>query len=248
MTKPPMIAADFIRELIRPYTTSEWVTQPALDEDGKWRERRRVHTVHHKSLLDQLDAVISGTTLSDTDAGPGAFGSRPAARLDALDTLGRIRRESKELGQVLHLPRLPLRERLSRIAGHLTDQPNGKVKSWWVQARIATQWDSPAWKPKGAPCPIEECEQFGSLRVHLADCIATCTSCGTTWDNQFAVENLGRHVAWCTEHDLSKPRHWLMSEEHELVECVECLPVRDAMTERAMLRARLADTRLARGA
>ena len=36
-TRPPMLAADYIRELTRPYLTSESVTQPVEGDDGKWR-------------------------------------------------------------------------------------------------------------------------------------------------------------------------------------------------------------------
>ena len=64
-TRPPMLAADYLRELIRPYLTSESVTQPVEGDDGKWRTTRRLHTVHHASLLTQLKL----STLSDDQKG-----------------------------------------------------------------------------------------------------------------------------------------------------------------------------------
>lgn len=255
-TRPPMLAADMIRELTRPYTTNEWVSQPQRTPEGKYRTVRRVHSVRHRPLLEQLHDVITGaTSLSDEDAGRGTFGSKPAARVDAMDVLARIRCESTEYRQVLGMPRIAWRieqatgvdyPRLLALSGRVGSGPDARVHRWWVAARVATQWDSPAWRPTGAPCPVEECEQFGTLRVKLSECVAYCTACGSVWDNQFAVENLGRHVAWSTSHDLAKPAHIVPVPVPTVdpsrlapwvdAPCPECGPTRDAMAIRAVER------------
>lgn len=231
-TRPPMLAADHIRELTRPYLTSESVTQPVEGDDGKWRTTRRLHTVHHQSLLNQLHAAITGaSSLSDEDAGRSTFGSKPAARLEALAVIGMIETESQELADTLEIPRKrgTLTDRLLAISGKVGDREHPAPKRWWTAARITTQWESRPFHPKGAPCP--QCWETSSLRVVLSEELARCTECGFSWDdNAFRV--LAQHVKWCTDHEVTKPRHWLIDEHTtELVECTECLPFRDAYTE-----------------
>jgi hypothetical protein len=240
MNQPEMLASDQIRELINPYSTTEWVTQPNQDQDGKWRTRKRLHTVHHKSLLDQLEDAITGASAkADEDAARTTYDSKPAAHLDALDVLARIIHQSLELATDLDIDLMPLPRRLSAISGRIGDRPNHRVKSWWVAARIATQWETRPFQPKGAPCPITECGTFGTLRVRYDEHLASCTSCGAVWVGEAEVQNLGRHVKWATDHELSKPRHWLVDTDGYPIECVECLPTRDAMTKHDTLRAQL---------
>jgi len=234
-----MLAADHIRELVRPYLTSESVTQPQEGDDGRWRTMRRLHTVHHASLLTQLDAAITGaSSLSDEDAGRSTFGSKPAARLEALAVLAQIDQESLELAVDLDIeeaPRtktkvkhLPLVDRLLAISGKLGDKEHPAPKRWWTAARITTQWESRPFHPKGAPCP--QCWAVDSLRVVLSEELARCTECGFSWDDT-AFRVLAQHVRWCTDHEVTKPRHWLIDPNTELIECTECLPFRDAYTD-----------------
>lgn len=237
MTQPTMIAADHIRQLTHPYSTTEWVTQPTQNPDGKWRTTTRLHTVHHKALLNQLkDAATGATSKADENAGRTTYGSKPTAHLEALDVYDRINTQSRELATQLHIPPMPLEARLLAISGNIGDKPHHRVKTWWIAARIATQWETRPYQPTNAPCPIETCEQFGTLRVRYEEHLAHCTHCGTTWEGEAEVQNLGRHVKWSTDHDLNKPRHWTLTPEGDLVECVECLATRDAMTQRTLLR------------
>lgn len=246
MTRPPMHAADHIRELIRPYATTETVTQPTEGADGRWRTTRRLHTVHHPSLLDQLEQAITGASgLSDEDAGKATFTSKPAARVEALDVLAMIDRESLDLAVELDLeqeprtvtvvPHMALTPRLLAISGKVGDREHPVVARWWTSARITTQWESRPFHPKGAPCP--QCWEATGLRVVLSDELARCTECRHTWDGPgFRV--LAQHVKWCTDHEVTKPRHWLVDDDGHPVECVECLPFRDAYAEWRVTRAK----------
>lgn len=245
MTRPPMLAADHIRELTRAYTTTETVTQPTAGPDGIWRPTRRLHTVHHPSLLAQLAAAAGDSSnLSDDDSGRSSFASKPAAHLEALDVLGRIDTDSRELAIDLGIeepprtktvvPTKPLNDRLLAISAKVGDQTHPRVKGWWAMARVATHWDAPPLRPHGVPCP--ECWATDSLRIRLDEYLASCTSCGTVWDQtgdpaHGSLQVLAAHVKWCAEHDVSKPRHWLHDPTGELVECTQCLPFRDAWIE-----------------
>lgn len=245
MTRPPMLAADHVRELVKPYATTETVTQPTEGADGRWRTTRRLHTVHHPSLLDQLEQAITGaSSLSDEDAGKSTFTSKPAARVEALDVLAMIDRESLELAVDLGIEQAPrtvtvvkrmaLAPRLLAISGKVGDTEHTAVARWWTSARITTQWESRPFHPKGAPCP--QCWESTGLRVVLSDELARCTECRHVWDGSgFRV--LAQHVRWCTDHEVTKPKHWLVDEAGFPVECVECLAFRDAYTEWLMLAA-----------
>ena len=245
MTRPPMLAADHIRELTQPYSTTETIRQPAEGKDGRWRTTRRLHTVHHAALLDQLAAAAGdSSSLSDEDAGRSEFGSKPAAHLEALDVLGRIDAASHERAVDLGIeqprrtkstvPGLPLRDRLLAIAGKIGDRPDPEVKRWHAWARVATHWDAAPFRPAAVPCP--QCWATDSLRVRLDEHLASCTSCGTLWDQSGDPEHgslqvLAAHVKWCAEHEVGKARHWLHDDTGELVECVECLAFRDVWAD-----------------
>lgn len=239
MTRPPMLAADHINELIHPFTTTERVTQPHQGPDGTWRPKSTLHHVTHPCLLDQLEHATNGATnVSDDDATRGAFASKPATHLDALDVLARIDHESTTLAAEHEIPALPLRDRLSRISGKVGDRTHPVVKRWWVSARLATHWDSPPFRPAGAPCPA--CWETKGLRIHLVDRLARCVECGQTWEGP-GVSVLAQHVRWCTDHEVTKARHWLHDAQGELVECTECLAFRDGYVAWRMSR----DTRAA---
>lgn len=223
-----MTAADMLRELTKPYVTHEPITR----DNGT----SEVHTASHPSLLDQLDhAAGIRSALSDDDAGSSAFGSKPAAHLEALRLLDRIDRQSRQMEQRLGMAHVPgVRGRLSTIAGRLGVDTDRQVRSWWATARILTHWDSPAYRPQGAPCP--ECWETNSIRIRFDDELAVCSECGTVWDREGGTDNgsldlLGQHVAWCTDHEVTKARHWLLDDQGFPIECTECLHFRDAFTE-----------------
>lgn len=250
MTRPPMLAADHIRELVQPYTTYEstaaaaGIRVPIPTTDRRtlpgWTviPRGTGLTVTHPALLEQLRRATAGaTSLSDSDAGSAIAKSKPAAHLEALDVLRRIDTQARAYATQLELDSpstATLVDVLLAISGKVGSEPDRKVRSWWASARLVTHWDSPPLRPYGAPCP--SCWETGTIRIRLDDELATCTACCDTWDrtghpDHGSLDVLGQHVRWCTDHQVTKPRHWTHDAAGELVECVECLAFRDAYTD-----------------
>lgn len=231
--RPAMLAADWIRDLVQGFTTTERVVQPTRGADGKWRTTPRFHTLQHPALLTQLeDAITGGVSLSDDDANRSSFGSKPAGHLEAVDVLARIRAEACDLAHDLDIAvyrRTPTRDVLLAISGKVGSEPHPKVKRWWVSARLTTQWDLRPFQPAGAPCP--HCWEVKSLRIDLVNGLARCVECRDLWDGPGEVGMLAQHVKWCTDHDVTKPRHWKHDDDGELVECTECLAFRDAYAD-----------------
>ena len=234
-TKPPMLAADHIRDLVKGFTTYEVVKQPTKGKDGRWRPEARIHAVTHKPLLNQLEDAITGASArADEDAGHSSFTSKPAAHLEAVDVLAMIDRESLEYAVDLGLqapprtrtvvPVTPLRHRLLDISGHVGLTESRPVQRWWVSARLATQWDQRPFQPNGAPCL--NCWHVKTLRIDVGNHLARCIECHETWDGPGPVAVLAQHVKWCTDHEVTKPRHWAIDDHGELVECMECLTFR----------------------
>ena len=226
-TRPPMLAADHIRELVRPYTTHEIVTQPVNGVDTQ-----RVHTVHHASLLNQLRNATQGATgLSDSDASRSVPTSKPAAHLEALDLLARIDAQSKNLALSVEAgDHHNLEDRLLAISGKVGSETHYRVRSWWAAARLVTHHDTQPIRPHGVPCM--NCWELNTLRIRLEDEIAICTKCGETWDRtnepgHGSLDNLGQHVKWCLEHEISKARHWETDDEGYPIECTDCLVFRE---------------------
>ena len=86
--RQPMDLADYVRELTEPHTHAEHYTIRVTTRTGsEWHGRN--HHVRVPSLLTQLwENDIPSSSAED---GPrSGYASRPAARLDALDTAARI--------------------------------------------------------------------------------------------------------------------------------------------------------------
>lgn len=246
---PEKIAADHIRELVQGFTTTETITQPILHPDGRWRPTRRLHTVTHPPLLDQIEQTVTGTTTGG-QVYHSAYGSKPAGRLDCLAYLHRLDHQSRDLATRHHIePDQPLRNRLLGLSAAIGDRPHHQVKSWWATARVLTQHDSPPFAPN-VPCP--ECDMRGSLRVRFDPKVATCVECHGVWDEDEG--RFGRLALWCEwagEH-LNGARHLLgraradeLGVEHGydealgyVVVCPDCEFERQAMAEREAARLR----------
>lgn len=224
--------SDYVNQLIR--TRTHTVTIP----DGEGGTKK--HTTTHPALLDELENNTT-TAKVGVEHHHGDARSKPAGRLDAVALLHRIDREADIVAQRIGSKRVgPLRDRLSSISGTSADVDpetsswvRAKAQGWVVAAQVITGWDVVPFTPD-VPCPFEDCERRGSIKIRVEDQVAYCTECGTTW-GPHDIQQLGTYVAWASEH-LRGARHWLTDSEGFPVECHECLETRQQMGARAVAR------------
>ena len=212
-----MPAVDRIADLLYPWQTTELVSLvttrlvplPDLSRRTTWvsvptgKRHLGPYTVKHPGLLDQIEHTVTGSTTGGQTF-HAAYGSKPAGRLDALAWLARLDTQSRELSTTYGLRLRPLRPRLSSLAGCIGLKKNSTVTGWWTSARVLTQHDMPPAAPR-VPCPNEECDRWGTLRIRFNPNVALCVHCGTTWTDpdfdRFVV-----WVRWASEH-LQGPNH-----------------------------------------
>lgn len=197
MTKPEtMTLADYVRELTQPHTHREHYTT---------RRRGTWYGQDHVTLVPPLIAQLAAGDIPSATAeeGPRAgFGSKPAARLEALDavieiddqaarwvrTLGhddpgtkidpKTRRPIPGSGAIACINLL---HGLTASADPVVRrQIERDIRHWWTKARIVTGWDSAPWSPDNT-CPV--CAERGSLKIRLLEQIGMCTNCRETWDD-----------------------------------------------------------------
>lgn len=209
MTRPPhMELADYVRELTEHHTHAEHYQ---IRRGTTWYGAN--HVTKAPPLIVQL--FTSDVASAAAEEGPRAgFQSKPAARLDAIDTAIRIdlaaARWVRDLGEDDPGDTIdPKTERVIPGSGTIAcvhrlhglaasaDQVTrraieGDVRRWWTQARIVTGWDSPAWSPSNT-CP--QCGERGTLKVRLAEHIGMCThdACRATWDES-TIGLLADHI------------------------------------------------------
>lgn len=137
------------------------------------------------------------------DRSGAGYESRPAASIEALDTLVNIDLEAarwvRDLGEddpsstigcvsllgglLASATRCKRRHatidrqvrKVTCCTWHAIDHD---VRRWWTQARIVTGWDAPAWRPDNT-CPA--CGVRRSLRIRLAERVGFCVECRETW-------------------------------------------------------------------
>lgn len=193
--RPPMELADYVRELTEPHTHAEHYQ---VRRGRTWYGANHVTKV--APLLTQLWANDTPSQATETGTRPG-FGSKPAARLDALDTAARIDVEAHrwvtDLGEQARttdtIDLIRQLHGLSASAHGVTRKAIERdVRRWWTQARIVTGWDSPAWSPDNT-CP--QCGERGTLKIRLGDQIGMCTNdaCRVTWD-ETTIGLLADHI------------------------------------------------------
>jgi hypothetical protein len=186
-------------------TMIQELTQPTQNRELYHRKRKpRYHTTNNPPLLAQLDESAMPSNNRIDGAGTIA-GSRPSASLDAIDTANRIHTQALQWleryqldtsgNTIDHIRRLGPTAAASHC--HQPNPPNGccvahDIRRWWTWARITTGWDQPAWAPDNT-CPI--CTRRGTLRIRLADKLATCIddTCRTTWD-EATIGLLADHI------------------------------------------------------
>lgn len=255
MTQRPrrLDLADLVRELTETHQHAEHYQ---VRRGLRWVPRDHRTTV--PALLVQLWQNDVPSNASEDGPRPG-YQSRPAARLDALDTAVRI-----DLGAARWITDLGEEPRsgdtadivrqlhgLTASADHVTRQAITRdVRGWWLQARIVTGWDSPAWTPDNT-CP--QCGERGTLKVRLADRIAMCTNdpCRVLWD-EVSIGLLADHIRSESEAE-RQPRTgagpcWCPLPKPVVPDLSRLCPGCGSARCRHALGARLLDTIRARGA
>jgi hypothetical protein len=199
-----------IHTIARQLTETHTHRQPYTHErEGTTWDTHHVTIV--PALLQQLDNADKQSAL--TNGAGGKPGSRPAASLEAIDTLIHIDREAsrwvRDLGEDDPGTTVACVRKVYALAASagFCDRPAAVVEDrkviccdvhrierdmrrWWTQARIASGWDSAAWAPNNT-CPV--CSERRTLRIRVDDRTAFCTGCRETWDAG-TVGLLAEHV------------------------------------------------------
>lgn len=169
------------------------------------RTRTGEHRVRHASLLDELAAAAFP---GQGDHGRAAAVSRPPVNLDAVSKYLTIQLGVVRLSNLLDLDlRDTLTASISGIVGasatttsDLQAEVLREIRRWRRWAAIAVGWESPP-RPLTAPCPVEDCNTMGSLRMWAGDRNGTmvkeawCETCGTRWTDEGALINLAKLAA-----------------------------------------------------
>ncbi len=207
--------ADQLAELARPFTTTIHL------EDRPGPPWRLWHDVHHDALVDQLETVVTLESPEGESVFRSGYGSKPAGRLDALSLLNDLDTQTSQMVFEMRLPSTgSLKHRLALLESNVTEAHSKTINSWWVRARVYARLDGPSFSPN-ALCPTQGCFERGSIRVRLAEAIATCQACASVWTaaTEPSFTRLAEWVAWSSEHLITG---------HV---CEECGPTHDAVRE-----------------
>lgn len=189
-TNIPLDIHDHVEQLTRHHTHRE----PYSHRNGA-QLSIFTHLTMVPPLIDQLDEAETG---KKGDVGGGAgYTSRPAASIEAIDTLMFIDDEAarwvRKLGEDDPGDTKACIIRVHALHASQDGPTKGdierSVKRWWSQARITSGWDSPAWRPDNT-CPV--CEQRRSLRIKLGDQMGFCVECRSMW----SPEEIGLLADW----------------------------------------------------
>jgi hypothetical protein len=176
-----------------------------------WHTHRQpyVHTADgttwetaHITQVPPLITQLAEANPASTGAGAGKPASRPAANIEALDTLIHIdlaaARWVRDLGEDDHGDTIACVRKVYSLAAsaHYCGRTKAviedrkvvcctvhsierDIRHWWTQARIVSGWDTAAWAPNNT-CPM--CGERRTLRIRPDDQTGMCTGCRETWD------------------------------------------------------------------
>jgi hypothetical protein len=194
---------DVVRELTDTTSHREEYAVHRGNVDGSTTLVEQGHVTVRPSLIAQLRVAM--TTSSTAESGArGGFGSKPSARLDALDAL--LRMDQEGVRWIHTLTSRPVGEDLSteqlvrRVAalGRDNDEVEKDLRAWWLHARIVTGWQTPAFRPNNT-CP--NCRKRGGLRVRVdreANSVVThglCVECKAQWTGEDgSFDQLAWHI------------------------------------------------------
>lgn len=190
MNQHPRDIHDIHEELTRQHTHRERYER--TEKGTSWKQD---HVTLVPALIDQLSEAQPQSQKSE---GGGGFGSRPAARIEALDTLALIDHESaawvRKLGEDDPGSTKACVSKLHGLWAGVDEVAQKAIerdmRKWWNQARIVSGWDSSAWRPDNT-CPM--CNERRSLRIRIWDQVALCVGCRDTWD-ETSIGLLAEHI------------------------------------------------------
>lgn len=162
------------------------------NRDGSIATTVTRHITTNPPLITQLWEAAEGSRGLDT--GNKAFGSQPAASLEALDVANDIDQgvhySLKHTHGETHSHDLyPETIHAVRHLGTIATQHDAHmIRRWWSMARVITGWDLPSWRPDNT-CPL--CAKRGTLRVNYPT--AFCVDCRSHWDHE-TIGLLVEHV------------------------------------------------------
>jgi hypothetical protein len=189
------------------------------DNDGtRWTAD---HITHQPPLIEQVLGTV-GTRGQGGEIGSTIAVSKPAANLDAIDCGIRIdlaaARWVRDLGEddpgnttdcIRRLYALSAStHRCGRAAGRAGNDCCAyhaievDVRSWWIQARVLTGWETASVKLDGT-CPL--CGKHGEVRVRYSSAVGTCTACHEVWGPD-TIGLLAEHMRAEEEAERFAPR------------------------------------------
>jgi len=215
-------AADDLRNLITDLTRTRSHRERLTATVGL-TSVSHTHFTRVPPLLAQLQTA-DPTSETGGRSGSG-YESRPAASLEALDTLVNIDLEAarwvRDLGEDDPSTTIGCVKLLGGLlpSAHRCDpKRRGRqgetgwcctwhaiehdVRRWWAQARVVTGWDAPAWRPDNT-CP--NCGVRRALRIRLAERVGFCVECRETWPSD-SYQVLAEHIRTESEVERSRVR------------------------------------------
>lgn len=206
----PLDIHDYANDLTRTHTHRErYQVRQGLE---LWTKD---HITSVPALVMQL--LEAQPASQGSDSGAAGYQSRPAARIEALDTLmliddaatrwlARLGADdpNERLDPITKLPRLGVRATTGQATINVINLLHGlhasqdrktqaaiesDMRAWWHQARIVSGWDSAAWRPDNT-CPV--CETRRSLRINLTSQTGMCVECRSLW----TTEEIGLLADW----------------------------------------------------
>lgn len=219
---------DMVAELCR---ARKHVEPYDVNTNGTTWQRRHPSIV--PSLLAQLEHASPSGQGGERS---GGYESRPAASIEALDTLCWIDTEASRWLRVdFHQDDegstaacvAKLGSLLPSLEAPVAKVLRADIARWWTRARVVTGWDVAAFQPDNT-CPA--CAKRGTLRIRTfgpTDVSGFCTewTCGATWDAT-TVGLLAEHIRTENREDEDDEQPTLVDvEPAELVELFEAAVV-----------------------
>lgn len=185
------------------------LTQPRTHREPYTRRTEAGTLIHDRhvtrvaSLLEQLGASVSPSGEVRLDSGHAVPGSRPTARLEAIDALMAIDVEASHLlAYTGGTDRGDIGANLRALVGRmstLADDDQAEVARtagrWVSRALSVTGWEVEPFRPDNT-CPL--CAEKRTLRVRVVTAYevhASCVACGETWTPE-SIGLLAEHVRW----------------------------------------------------